>query len=90
MLYSVQNNWENVTQPALVSMMSLPQKYYVPHKIRDSYRPRLEAAGLWNLPLVEKEEKKPFQKLGDLKTEDLRTQTYPAFEREKVPQAMHP
>lgn len=28
-------------------MLPVPQRYYVPRRIRDSYRPRLEAVGLW-------------------------------------------
>jgi sorting and assembly machinery component 37 len=29
-------------------MMPIPQRYYVPNRIRESYRLRLEAAGLWS------------------------------------------
>lgn len=28
-------------------MMPIPQRYYVPDRIRELYRPRLEAVGLW-------------------------------------------
>lgn len=28
-------------------MMPIPQKYYVPNRIRELYKPRLEAVGLW-------------------------------------------
>ena len=27
--------------------MPIPQRYYVPNRIRELYKPRLEAAGLW-------------------------------------------
>jgi len=30
-------------------MLPIPQRYFVPHRIKDSYKPRLEAAGLWTL-----------------------------------------
>jgi sorting and assembly machinery component 37 len=28
-------------------MMPIPQRYYVPNRIRELYKPRLEASGLW-------------------------------------------
>ena len=28
-------------------MIPIPQRYYVPNRIREMYKPRLEAAGLW-------------------------------------------
>jgi len=28
-------------------MMPIPQRYYVPNRIRELYRPRLETVGLW-------------------------------------------
>lgn len=28
-------------------MLPVPQRYYVPRRIRETYRPRLEAVGLW-------------------------------------------
>ena len=28
-------------------MMPIPQKYYVPNRIRELHKPRLEAVGLW-------------------------------------------
>ena len=30
-------------------MLPVPQRYYVPRRIKESYRPRLEAVGLWLL-----------------------------------------
>jgi hypothetical protein len=39
--------------PALVAPLSIPQRYYVPHRVRESYQPRLEAMGLWVLPEAE-------------------------------------
>jgi sorting and assembly machinery component 37 len=48
-LYSLDDNYLNVTLPAFASLLPVPQRYYVPGRIRESYRPRLEAAGLWRL-----------------------------------------
>lgn len=39
-------------------MMSIPQRYYMPERIRLSYQPRLEVAELWSAVGVEKEEEK--------------------------------
>lgn len=35
--------------PTLASFLPIPQKYYVPGRLRDMYKPRLEAADLWDL-----------------------------------------
>ena len=48
----------NLTHPLLASMFSVPQKYYVARQITDTYIPRLEVIGLWNLPVEEMIEKK--------------------------------
>ncbi|KAF5330473.1 hypothetical protein D9619_005913 [Psilocybe cf. subviscida] len=63
-LYSNQDNWTKLTAAALGTMYPVPQKYYVPRRIRDSYHLRLAAAGLWQ-PFVEDPEKSkesPFSK----------------------------
>lgn len=54
MLYSVHENWVEVTHPALVSMLPVPQRYYVPDRIRSLYKPRLETSGLWSHLVNEK------------------------------------
>ncbi|KAG5354042.1 hypothetical protein C0989_009739 [Termitomyces sp. Mn162] len=59
-LYSNQDNWAELMHPALASLYPIPQRYYIPGRIREMYRPRLESAGLWDLPIKE-EEKKPFK-----------------------------
>ncbi|KAI0086169.1 Tom37 C-terminal domain-containing protein [Irpex rosettiformis] len=56
-LYSLTANWTASTRPALVSILPVPQKYYLPDRIRLSHQPRLEAAELWNLAAIEQEEK---------------------------------
>lgn len=39
----------------------MPQRYYVPDRIRQSYRPRLDAAGLWTVHAEEVEEERKRQ-----------------------------
>ena len=68
-------------------MFPVPQKYYVPHRIRNTYIPRLEAVELWNLPVEEKVKEKSFQNqqkslpIEDIKSNTTVTQT---FQSEKV------
>lgn len=87
MIYSLHNNWAGLTHPLLVDMFPVPQRYYVPGRIRETFRPRLEAAGLWNLPGIEPESPKAFR------TDSQKQQNSPTnnketfvrvFEREKV------
>ena len=73
--------------PLLASMFPVPQKYYVPRRIRDTYIPRLEAVGLWNFPVEEKVIKKSFQNQQEsLPIEDIKSNTTvsQAFQSEKV------
>lgn len=87
MLYSLQENWSAVTGPALVSMLPLPQRYYVPSRIRTSHKPRLEAAELWHVPEVEDQPEEPRRVLGRRKKHSLPNEPHKfksAFEREKV------
>jgi sorting and assembly machinery component 37 len=68
-------------------MFPVPQKYFVPRRIRDSYIPRLEAVGLWCLPAEEKVIKKSFQnQQKSLLIEDVKSNTTvaQAFQSEKV------
>ncbi|KIK98722.1 hypothetical protein PAXRUDRAFT_823574 [Paxillus rubicundulus Ve08.2h10] len=83
MLYGIDANFRGLTQPALANEMPLPQKYYVPGRIRETYKPRLEASGLWSLPGAEQEKKNPFTK-EEKKEEDHKGTFARVFEREKV------
>lgn len=68
-------------------MFPVPQNYFVPRRIRDTYIPRLEAVGLWYPPVEEKVTKKPFQnQQSGLLNEDIRSNTTvaQAFQSEKV------
>ncbi|KAJ7510071.1 hypothetical protein B0H11DRAFT_1957498 [Mycena galericulata] len=53
MFYSLPDNWAKLTHPALAYSLPVPQRYYVPGRMRDIRRPRLEAAGMWNQHPVE-------------------------------------
>ncbi|KAG1756649.1 outer mitochondrial membrane transport complex protein-domain-containing protein [Suillus paluster] len=79
--YSLNDNFWNLTNPVMASMLPIPQRYYVPGRIREMHRPRLEAAGLWT-QLASELQKDSFgkrQKKVDPKDEYAR-----AFERDKV------
>ena len=68
-------------------MFPVPQKYYVPRRIRNTYIPKLEAVGLWYLPVEEKAEKKWLQNAqSSLPIEDIKSNTTvsQAFQSEKV------
>ncbi|KJA27465.1 hypothetical protein HYPSUDRAFT_179521 [Hypholoma sublateritium FD-334 SS-4] len=86
-LYSNQENWRKLTGTALASMFPVPQKYYVPQRIRDSYRERLLAAGLWK-NFVEETAESPFPR--DVKPLETKKELHKnpaisqAFERGKV------
>ncbi|KAF5357900.1 hypothetical protein D9756_001416 [Leucocoprinus leucothites] len=82
--YSSSSNWEKVIHPALVGMYGLPQRYYVPPRIRSSYKPRLESAGLWSLPPRESEKKQFKEKKDDDAREKAKEVYTQAFEKEKV------
>ena len=86
-LYSPQENWSGVTGPALVSMLPVPQRYYVPSRIRTSYKARLEAAELWHVPEIENEPEEPGRLLGRRKKHHPPSEPHKfktAFEREKA------
>ncbi|KZT68149.1 hypothetical protein DAEQUDRAFT_341084 [Daedalea quercina L-15889] len=87
-LYSLRLNWWKVTRPAMASMLPVPQRYYVPSRIRESYRPRLEAAELWDIPGIEQEEEEDrtsaFRKDRRRKKETKAQKFKRVFEREKV------
>ncbi|KAI0928681.1 hypothetical protein AcW1_005861 [Taiwanofungus camphoratus] len=90
MLYALNTNWWRVTRPALVSMLPVPQRYYVPGRLRESFRPRLESAELWNIPGTEQDQDedrissfhrpKPKRKKQDTDKQKIKR----TFEREKV------
>ena len=88
MFYSLNANWFHLTLPTLANILPIPHRYYVPARIRESYRPRLEAVQLWNLPGIGKEEDKPHfwerVKVTEPTEEDRKEKFKRVFEREKV------
>ncbi|GJE90718.1 glutathione S-transferase family protein [Phanerochaete sordida] len=54
--YSLSANWTRQTRHTLAAVLPFPQRYYVPERIRQSWRPRLEAAELWDVVGIEEEE----------------------------------
>ncbi|KAF8623482.1 hypothetical protein AX15_006265 [Amanita polypyramis BW_CC] len=85
MLYSVPSNWVKMTSQVLSSMFPLPHRYYVPTRIREIYKPRLETSGLWSVPEVEKEPKNPFQQTSSGIEKVANTNIFQqAFEKEKA------
>ncbi|KAJ6525649.1 hypothetical protein B0H19DRAFT_1198199 [Mycena capillaripes] len=82
MLYSLPANWAKLTHRTLVYSLPVPQRYYVPSRIRSMHRPRLEAAGLWNQQPVE-----PKTLRESLKSSvDPKEQIAQTFQRDKVVQ----
>ncbi|KAJ3535183.1 hypothetical protein NM688_g7015 [Phlebia brevispora] len=54
--YALSTNWTERIHPMLVSLLPVPQRYFLPKRIRESYRPRLEAVELWSAEGVADEE----------------------------------
>lgn len=79
--YSLDDNFWKLTNHTIASILPIPQRYYVPGRIREMHRPRLEAAGLWTqaAPEPEKDSFGKRQKKDDPKDKYAR-----AFERDKV------
>jgi len=74
--------------PMLASLYPVPQRYFVPQRIRQDYYLRLRASGLTSTPFeAEEKSEKPFRKgpipkvQGGIKKDDKIIKT---FEREKV------
>lgn len=69
-------------------MLPIPQRYYVPTRIRESYQPRLEAVNLWNLPGIEQaeeEQKHKFWEKAKAPVEGEPKEKFKSvFERERV------
>lgn len=63
MFYSLHANWNELTFPSIAHHFPVLQRYYRPNAIRQSYKSRLETAGLWSLPGIEiEQEKKAFSR----------------------------
>ncbi|KAF9013975.1 hypothetical protein BDQ17DRAFT_1341840 [Cyathus striatus] len=84
MLYSSPENWNGMMRSVLSSVVGSLQRFYVPERIRDLYKHRLEAAGLWSLPVVEEDEGKSFKQTPRRKKKNVDLSFRAAFEKEKV------
>ncbi|KAF9075153.1 hypothetical protein BDP27DRAFT_1415529 [Rhodocollybia butyracea] len=89
MFYSLHANWTELTHPSIVYRFPIPQRYYVPRAIRDSYKLRLDAAGLWSMsmPETEQEKERTFSERSKGETEvkpKPRDRFLQVFEREKM------
>ncbi|EIM90362.1 uncharacterized protein STEHIDRAFT_93301 [Stereum hirsutum FP-91666 SS1] len=84
--YSVPTNYTGVTHPALISFLSVPQRYYVPHRMREMHQNRLAASGLWDVDAEEVEDKEAEKKFGQKKEEkaDPKKIFKETFQRERV------
>ena len=81
-LFSVGPNFYPVARTALANKIAIPGKYYVPGRVREAYRPRLEAALLWNVGDVDADGKtQEGDKSEDVKHADAVRRT---FGRERV------
>ncbi|KAL1758357.1 hypothetical protein FB107DRAFT_207506 [Schizophyllum commune] len=80
--FSVNQNWNKLTHPALAKRLPIPQRYYMPGRIRELHRPRLTTTGLWN-PGADASERKPLKEV--VKPRPSQSASYArAFEREKA------
>ncbi|KAL0577949.1 hypothetical protein V5O48_004056 [Marasmius crinis-equi] len=94
--YALPTNWNSLTHPTLVETFPIPQRFYSPFRIRDTYKQRLEAVDLWCLSGVELEEEakkksgSSFRENGKGKEKEKEEDFNPryvfakVFEREKI------
>ena len=80
--YAIHENYDKCTRPALASRLLLPQRYYLPDRLRETYKPRLEQAGLWDVN-VEKKQEDQQQRSGPAATL-LQQRVQQSFAKEKV------
>ena len=62
----------------------MPQRYYLPDRLRETYRSRLEAAGLWSISSEEAEEEKREKRAKKVTSLAQDSVIQEAFGREKV------
>ncbi|KAJ3877289.1 outer mitochondrial membrane transport complex protein-domain-containing protein [Lentinula edodes] len=84
MLYALHANWTELTHASIVYRFPVPQRYYVPHRLRQSYKRRLEGSGLWSLPGIEQETKHISKNRAPNEKVNPRDRFLKVFEREKV------
>ncbi|TCD61673.1 hypothetical protein EIP91_008095 [Steccherinum ochraceum] len=85
--FALSANWYSHTRLALTSVLPVPQRYYVPARLRKAYQPRLEAAGLWSMHEEQAQEARfsAFEKLARRKeAQEKKEKLKRAVEREKT------
>ena len=77
-------NYYELTRPTLAGLIPFPHKFYIPGRLREMYRPRLEAAELWDVD-EQREEYKQTKELVKEKVSDTPSETFKkAFATERV------
>ncbi|KAH8107016.1 hypothetical protein BXZ70DRAFT_1003899 [Cristinia sonorae] len=85
--FAVGPNFHRATQPALASVLPVPQRYYVPARLRKTHQPRLEAAGIWHIhdQHLQDDRASPFEKLARKKdAKEKKENAKRVFEKEQV------
>ncbi|EPQ58339.1 hypothetical protein GLOTRDRAFT_72674 [Gloeophyllum trabeum ATCC 11539] len=81
-MYAMQVNWRELVHPTFAMMLPVPQRYYVPGRLRDTYKSRLESSDLWDVSGEEVEEKPKF---GEKKKEEPKEHQFKrVFQRDKI------
>jgi len=98
-LFVLEHNFAQVVHRDLVPLFPIPQRYYLPSRLRTALQPRLESAGLWviaNDSGTNASSEQPFQSLGaQLREKASQARTTrdklvsTAFAREKVVEQAH-
>jgi sorting and assembly machinery component 37 len=91
MCFARWKNWAEVIHPALATLYPIPQRYFVPNRIRNQHRQRLEVSGLWDLedpePVAKQSMKERAETLAqntDKGTPQQKEEFKRAFEADKV------
>jgi sorting and assembly machinery component 37 len=88
-LYANAENYRAGVHSALVEVLPVPSRYYLPTRLREDIRANLEPVGLWKLDEEDEPKKGPFEKpttIVDEKDHIIRE----AFAKEKVcPAVLH-
>ncbi|KZV97021.1 hypothetical protein EXIGLDRAFT_764775 [Exidia glandulosa HHB12029] len=91
-LFAVGPNYYPLTHTMLATHLPVPQRYYVPQRLRTLYRPRLEDVAMWDIGHGEEEKEKEKASREDawtrakksLTTDDASAKVRLAFGRERV------
>jgi hypothetical protein len=77
-------NYREGVHTALAHLLPIPERYYLPARLRTQIKAELEAVGLWTLEEEEEKPKKgPFDKPADILDEKDKI-IHDAFAKEKV------